>query len=395
MTSSVPAKDHDILRELGRQQAEAAADPINETRREANRRVDLKLGGRPSITIIQQPWHELNVGGALDLKCEDKFCRGVEHGMRRDLLKWRHHPGDMTISNVSAQRKCVRDTGFGINEQTDIARTDPNSNVVSRHFNIQIKDEADIDKIKKPVVTHDEAKTEEQYQKRSEIFDGILDVRVVGTSSFWFPPWDQIVRWTGVQEVLLDLAMRPDYVDKLVGHLTDCWIARLDQYEAQGLLSAPANELTVTGAAQIFSEVSPQMHGEFALKHEARFYSRFKRVYYGCCEPLHQKVDVCADYLPNMYKISMSPWVDFRKACENVSDRFVFAWKPNPAFLAFDDWKPQSVRADIEEKLAMADDHGCSVAIYLKDISTIRHEPHRLEEWNKIAQECVAKYETT
>ena len=62
---------------------------------------------------------------------------------------------------------------------------------------------------------------------------------------------------------------------------------------------------------QMFSEVSPAMHREFALEHEARFYRRFGRVYYGCCEPLHAKVDVCAERLPNMYKISMSPWVNF------------------------------------------------------------------------------------
>lgn len=33
-----------------------------------------------------------------------------------------------------------------------------------------------------------------------------------------------------------------------------------------------------------------------------------------------------------------------------------------------------------------------AVAIYLKDISTIRHQPRRLADWNRIAMECVDRF---
>ena len=390
--SAVPKEDRDILRALGHALAEAAADPINEERRRIFQRIDSGQKGRPYIAIYQEPWHELNVNGELDLHCADPFCRGVEKGMRRTLYRWRHYPGDMSVSAESVQCYCIHDSDFGIDEDVDVARTDPTSSVVSRHFHIQIRDESDIAKIKIPVVTHDAAATEEAYQKRCDIFDGILTVRKQGRETFWFAPWDFLVRLTGVQEVLMDLAVRPGYVHKAIGRLVDCWLERLRQYEEQGLLAAPAKELTVIGAAQVFSEVSPAMHGEFALQHEARFFRHFGRVHYGCCEPLHNKVDICAQYLPNMYQISMSPWVDFRRACENVRDRFVFGWRPNPAFVAHERWDPDLVRNDLTEKLAMAADHGCIVAIYLKDISTVRGEPRRLTEWDRIAKECVAQY---
>ena len=390
--SSIPNQDRSILRELGYELAAAAADPVNAERRRVVGLVDARQKSRPSITIYQEPWHELNVGGELDLQCTDRFCRDVEQGMRRTLFKWRHYPGDMSVTAESVQPYCIHSTGFGLDEDVDLARTDPNSDVVSRHFHIQIREESDIGKLQAPVITHDAQATEDGYQRRCEIFDGVLSVRKSGVSSFWFAPWDFLVRLTGVEEVLIDLAMRPSYVHALVRRLVDCWLEMLRQYEEQDLLAAPARELTVSGAAQIFSEVSPEMHGEFALQHEARFYERFGRVHYGCCEPLHNKVDVCARYLPNMYQISMSPWVDFRKACENVRDRFVFGWRPNPAFLAYDEWDPDLVRRDISEKLAIAYEHGCAVAIYLKDISTVRHDPRRLTEWNAVAQECAARY---
>lgn len=88
----------------------------------------------------------------------------------------------------------------------------------------------------------------------------------------------------------------------------------------------------------------------------------------------------------------MSPWVDFPKAVANVRDRFVFAWKPNPAHLAYDEWNPDIVRQDIREKLAMAVHGGCFVEVHLKDISTVRHQPWRLTEWERIAKECAAEY---
>ena len=391
--SKTTKHDKEILRGLGMKLAEAAGDPVNEIRRKIHSDVSAMTKGRPSISIFQEPWNELNINGELDLHCRDDFSKSIEQELRRTLYKWRVYPGDMTVSAESIQRYCINDTGFGISEDVDIEKTDDDNDVVSRHFNIQISEEADISKIKRPIITHDTAKTEEQYQKRCEIFDGILEVRKKGIESFWFAPWDIIVGWTGVQEILIDMALRPDYVNALVAHLVDCWISRVDQLEEQGLLAMPASEMEVSGAAQIFSEVSPEMHGEFALKHEARFYKRFKKVHYGCCEPLHNKVDICAQYLPNMSQISMSPWVDFEKGAARVRDRFIFGWRPNPAFLAPEHWNPDMIRKDIENNLKIAHNHGCTVAIYLKDISTVAYQPQRLTEWNTIAKECVAKYE--
>ncbi len=64
-------------------------------------------------------------------------------------------PGDMVVEDYIACPPVIRNTGFGIKEDVSIERTDPASDVVSRTFNIQIRDERDIDKIKDPVITYD------------------------------------------------------------------------------------------------------------------------------------------------------------------------------------------------------------------------------------------------
>jgi len=231
--STISSKDRDILRRLGAELAEAAADPVNEERREIHRRVDRMEPGRPSITIIQEPWNELNVGGELDPCCTDDFLRGIERELRMTLYKWRHHPGDMVVEAAVGVGRCVQDTGFGIAENVDIVRTDADSDVVSRHFHIQIREEADIAKIKTPRVSHDAAATQERYEKAASAFDGALKVNLYTPDPFgWFAPWDEIVRLTGVEEVLTDMIDRPEYVHKLVSHFVDCWLARLDQYES-------------------------------------------------------------------------------------------------------------------------------------------------------------------
>ena len=183
---------------------------------------------------------------------------------------------------------------------------------------------------------------------------------------------------------------RPQYVHSIVDRMVDAWLYRLHQYERLGLLQAPTLKLWGVGAAQVFAAVSPAMHEEFALRHEARWYERFGYNFYGCCEPLHDRVDVIKKNIPRLRKISMSPFVDFDRAVENVGDELVFAWKPNPAVLAAPVWDPQAVRKDMEKKLEKA--RNCIVEIHMKDISTVRYQPQRLWEWSQIAAEVTSKY---
>jgi hypothetical protein len=426
---SYSTKDKDILRELGKKISEIAAMPINEQRKELHERINNLKKGKTTVHIFEIPWHEMDVNDELKLRTRDPFCQGIERDLKRTLYKWRHMQGDMVVEPVILQPPRIHDTGFGIEEEVDIARIDVKSSVVSRHFHVQIKDEEDIEKINMPTVTFDAQRTEEEYRIRCDIFDGILPVEKSGIpmeqkiypwkstnlqsrplytgrrymegretlqnapdgeTSFWFTPWDEIIRWTGIKEILVDMFRRPDYVHSIIDRMVNAWLHRLDQYERLGLLKAPPIKFWGIGAAQIFTGVSPAMHEEFALRHEARWYERFGYNFYGCCEPLHHKVDIIKKNIPRLRKISMSPWVDWDKAVENVRDELVFVWKPNPTVFSTPVWNPVAVRRDMEEKLEKA--KNCIVEIHLKDLSTVNYQPQRLWEWAQIASEVTEKY---
>ena len=72
-------------------------------------------------------------------------------------------------------------------------------------------DEDDLEKIKFPVVSHDTAASEEQFGYLREIFDGVREVKERGANGFcfWFSPWDEMIRWWGVQELMLDSTTAP------------------------------------------------------------------------------------------------------------------------------------------------------------------------------------------
>jgi hypothetical protein len=418
MESGNHDRDRDILRRLADDVAEIAALSAQREHAALWRRLNDLEPAKPPIWINEIPWHEMNVNGELTLQCVDPFCREHEETLRRTLYLWRHMPVDMVVEPVHYVPLVIHDTGFGIDEEVDIARTDAASAIVSRHFHIQIQEEADLVKIETPVVTHDVEATARNVARLADIFGDILPVEPRGAPGFWFAPWDELIRWWGVQEAMMDLALRPELVHAAMDRLVNAYLARLDQYEEQGLLSRndgnvrigsgglgytralpqpdfdPAHvrtqDLWGAGTAQIFSDVSPAMHWEFALQYERRWLDRWGLTYYGCCEPLHLKIDMLRERVPNLRKISMSPWVDPAIAADRLGTDYVYSHKPSPSLFAEDVWQPERARQELIDVLDQTQD--CIVEVILKDLSTVRYEPQRLWDWAEIAAEVTAEY---
>jgi hypothetical protein len=142
--------------------------------------------------------------------------------------------------------------------------------------------------------------------------------------------------------------------------------------------------------AQIFSAVSPEMHWEFALQHDMRWLRRWGLTYYGCCEPLDRKIRILRR-IPNLRKVSVSPWNDMERMAGELGGDYVFSFKPNPAIFAEDAWNPERAKAELVDLLEKTRGR-CHVEIIMKDISTVRYRPERLWEWAGIAVETAARY---
>lgn len=406
-------RDTDILRGLASQVAEIALLPVHKEKAELWRRLNDLDSVRPMVWINEIPWNEMNVDDELTLRAEHPWARDQECELRRTLYQWKHLPGDMVVSDYLSCPLAIHSTDFGIVEDVDIVKTDETNDIVSRHFHIQIQEPEDIAKIKMPRVTHNEEATEIRYQAMCEVYRGIMPVRKVGQTHIWFTPWDYLIRWWGVQEAMLDLVMRPDMVHAAVDRMVDAWMVELDQFVEQNLLSLD-NDNTRVGSggygytsmlpgsdydpahvkphnmwgcsnAQAFSEVSLEMHWEFAIEHDLRWLERWGLVYYGCCEPLDNKLDVLRR-VPNLRKLSVSPWCKAERVIEGIGSDYVISHKPNPAIVAESAWDPVQARKNIRDFLDKAEGR-CHIELIMKDISTVRYDPKRLWAWAEIAME--------
>ncbi len=415
----ISLKDRMVLQELAGQLAEIASLPVQEKRKEMWKKLNNLEPVKPMIWLDEVCWHEMDVNDELLLRTTSDFCNRIEAQLRQTLYQWRHMQGDMVVAPVVYSPLAIYNSGVGLEKKSDMVFTDEKSDIVSRHFIIQIENEDDIEKINYPEIVHDEEQSDRTYQLYQDIFDGILRVEKRGAPGFWFAPWDDIVMWTGVQEALLDLATRPHYIHALVEKLLDVALHVLRQYEDQNLLSLNnynarvgsggygyteelpqrdfdsghirGKDMWGCAVAQIFSDVSPVMHEEFALQYESKWLENFGLNYYGCCEPLHKKIDILRK-LPNLRKISMSPFIDIHEAAESIRDSYVFSLKPFSAIVATDRWDPRAAKKELEEKLEVTQRNNCRVEVIMKDISTVRYEPKRLWEWLEIASEVTAHY---
>jgi hypothetical protein len=287
------------------------------------------------------------------------------------------------------------------------------------HFTPVIVEPKDVEKIQTPRVTYDPEATEANYQRMCDLFDGVIPVRKIGRPWFWTCPADNVFMWFGLQQAMMDLVMRPDMIHEAMRRTAAAYHAELDQMEALGLLECnngpyrvgsggygytkqlPSSEAVQQpvraidswgcAAAQIFSEISPDMHEEFVLQYTRPWMARWGMTYYGCCEPLHRKIDILRS-IPNLRKISMSPWVNHAQAAEQIGRQYVYSLKPNPAILAEDRWRPDQARKELRDALEAT--RGCNVEIILKDISTVRNKPQRLWEWVAMATEEARRFES-
>jgi len=404
--------DLETMRRLASEVAEIAALPVQQETMACFKALNGLHPVRPMALLDEIPWHEMDVDGELTLQTQDETARAFETTLRQTLYRWRHMRADMVVEPVIDVPKVISSDGFGVAMEERTLAVDPHNEIVSHEYHDQLPDEEAVTRIRAPQVELDVAATAEAEAKAHEAFDGILEVRMQG----WLPSyelWDDIVYLRGAQTVLFDLAARPEHMHAIAARYIEARLAMLDQLEAKGLLGRDQQDIHCTGAwtdelpaagydaahprardlwtygmAQILLSVSPAMFEEFEIPHAARWYERFGLGYYGCCDPLHDRVHLVRR-IPNVRKISMSPWADVEVGAENIAGDYVLSWKPNPALMAREGWDPEAIEREIRHVVDVCDQAGCPLEITLKDISTVRRRPQRLWEWAQIASRVV------
>lgn len=404
-------RERGVLRRLAAEIAGLAQHPREAEKERLWRALNGLRPERPMLYIHHVPWGEFE-DGLPELRCESAHpgCRAIETEMRRRLFAARRLPGDAMVDGTWRVPMAIE----GLSADYGVPQVNEARIGIAQAFTPVIRDEKDIEKIRMPEVWHDADETARRLAFAENLFGDILPVRACGVREHFFKGWDHLVRRTGVQNALADMALRPGFIHALIGRMTDVALARMDQLEAAGLLDAPhpcpwlppgpagpCDELPRPDAdppryrtldqwggasPQIFGEVSPGMHVEFGLRYENRVMARCGLNYYGCCEPLHHKMDILAE-VPRLRKVSISPWCNVAKAATAARRIYVFSHKPSPAVFARERFDLVEAEADLRRRLRDSGPMPCQFT--MKDISTVGGDIRRLISWAEMARRFV------
>ena len=401
-----------FIRNLASKYFEIANSDENLRNMMAHKKMNDLQGERPIVLIDEMPWHELNIDHELDLNCADPDFREVEWFFKSQLYKWKHIRCDMVVRPYYAVKKVIRTTGVGLQR----LENENESHALAHTFVNQIQTEEDIEKLHNEQITYDEKATLAQYEKIADLLGDILPVKICGCAKGYgmgLKTMDDIVNFRGLDTFFYDLIEKPEFMHKLIGKLTDIFIDKVRQFNELGLFdtdayyihgtSALTNDLKPDhehpnskgvwgrGLAQIFGSVGPDTQDEFDTQYMIKGLSSFGLVYYGCCEPLDNKIHILKK-IPNLRKISITPWADVDKATEIMGKDYVVAAKANPASVGVSTLDQENLRAEIRKIVSACRRNGCSADLVLKDITTVCNRPDNLFTWAEIAMEEVEKY---
>ena len=401
-------KERETLRDLAKKYMEYALSDQNIQNRELWRALNMHNMQKPMVSIEQMPWHELNTDGFLTCTVRDGRFRGIESMLRMQIYKWEHMPADMVLNPYISVSRAISNTGFGIG--TIVKQVEDAGPGQSNQFVNQFEEMEDVEKIKTPILTLDRELEAEIMDTASDIFCGIAPIVPAG----YMPHsglWDKIYFCMGVETCYIELIDRPELIHAIVDRLTNAALAEIDQINELGIadvtsnmchcsytfddrlpgpdcdpVNAKTSDAWTFSMAQLFTSVSPEINKEFEVPYMSKIFEKFGSVYYGCCERLDDRLDVI-ETMPNIRKISCSPWSDREHFAAILPKKYIMSNKPQPAYLAESTFDEEVVRKDLRRTIAAAKEHGLGLELLLKDITTVKGDPRRLWRWAEIAKE--------
>lgn len=396
--------DKHRLRELAKKLCACAERPIEAKKRRLWTAHNDLQATRPVIFCDpENGWEEIIP--STTLQCADPLARSWELRLLREICWADRMKDDKVIDAVFELEYSAVESDWGMHEQRigggqgHAYRWDP-----------PLKTYADLDKLRFPTITVDREETDRKLALAREVFEPILAVRL--KHKWW---WTLGMTWTavnlrGLDQLMYDFYDEPESVHALMAFLRDGTMAKLDYLETNGLLhtntgntyvgsggfgftsllppdrEAPARLQDMWGFAESQETVgiSPAMFEEFIFPYQLPLLERFGLNCYGCCEPVNARWHLLKT-IPNLRRVSVSPWADIDVMAEALGDKYLFSCKPNPAYLAIPQMDEAFIRQELRSLVRRT--RGCRLEIIMKDNNTLGGNPENAFNWVRIARE--------
>ena len=408
---TVTSSDASILRALAERVVRAAESPANRERRDRWYRHD---GGERTRPLVLA-----EVGGVMGeampdsvFQCSEEWARGIERGLRVRLYEHEILQDDHVVEPWVQTSWKVAVSPFVDESEVHVHRPDNHGRLGARTWDPPIRNvRKDYGKLRHREFAVDREGTLAEKEALEKLFGGILPVRIRG--GFW---WTMGMTWNaidliGLEGLMLFMYDDPEGLHRLMQYLCDEHLRYAEWLEAEGLLSLnnendymgsgsmgdtrglPASggggkvrlrDLWVLLESQETVGVGPEQFAEFIFPYQLGIAERFGACYYGCCEPVHNRWHV-VERLPNLKRVSVSPWADEEMLARALGNRYVYSRKPAPAQISTAIFDEDAIRRDLRRTLDVARE--CRVELIMKDVHTLADEPERLARWVRIARE--------
>ena len=408
-------RDIDTLRRLAARKVEIAHDPVNLERKGAWYRLDSGHADRPMVlTEIGGVRDEVQPVADALLECEDKWARGHERRLRREIYQFDVLRDDHVIEPHINVGWRVEKSDYGV--QTIERRAEDVDYMGARRWDPPIKDlDRDFDRLRPRTFSVDREATLAGKEGLERVLGDIIPVRIRG--GFW---WTMGMTWPainliGLENLMMFMFDNPDGLYRLMAFLRDDHLAFAEWLEQEKLFTLnDENDYIGSGSigytddlpqsdwrpgdpvrmrdqwvlleSQETVGVGPDQFEEFIFPPQRDIAERFGKVYYGCCEPVHSRWHVLRR-MPNLARVSVSPWADEKFMARQLGRDYVYSRKPNPTLVSTENFDEDAIRADMRHTLEVA--RNCRVEIIMKDVHTLRNQPDRLPRWVQIAREVI------
>ncbi len=399
--------ERDLVRELAKQVVELAAAP---RMAEIHKRwCDVNALRKPDRAPVwcrpMGAWEELLPEESL--ACTDPWLRRLEREFRRALIK-NEIGDDSPLENyyaVPAAFDVKPENIWGV----ETGQHRPSGPGGAWGYDPPLKTHADYSRLIMPRFTFNAAETRRQLERASELLGEIMPIRVTCSPRLAATLGTAAAELRGLEQMMMDMAMEPQLMHRLMAHLRDATLAALDSAEESGRLTpnnrGPMNKSDAIGEAdkgapvtaatlwcmansQEFDQVSPDMWEEFCLAYQKPIFERYGLVGYGCCENLTRKIDGVLS-IPNLRIFVCSAWTDLNVVLEKVSSDYCIMWRQKASDVVFPDDEAQ-IRSDLLEGARKL--QGRPHQIVLRELQTLSGHPKRLHAWTRHAIEATEKY---
>lgn len=345
-------------------------------------------------------------------QCESIIGKKIEHELQSNIVNYEKIDDDKVVPDYFRYYFSPDICEFSMKIPTEQKKTGAMS------WKHPIKDlEEDWYKIEKSSYSFNRKKYNHELEEVYEVIGDVMPICPENVGLYWrLAPSSKVFDLMGMENMMISFYDYPERMKELYQFIVDDMKEYIAWEEKEGLLTANnGNQIAGSGSYGFSDELHPEekvltkdmwgfissqetvsisadMYHEFLFESYYQLAEIFGKVYYGCCEPAEPIWEKSISKLPNLKKVSISPFCNEDYMGEVLrGENIIYSRKPHPNFVGVGkELDEESFARHIEKTLQAAS--GCAVEFIFRDIMTIEKNQEKPGRAVALTRKLIAKY---